>query len=78
MSVEYNLIFAPLTYDSSLMSTIGPQAQPFMDCSTETVTEPGRESTNYLSLKPPTLFGGFERLKNSFGAYGWYHTPLLT
>lgn len=48
-----------------------------MDCSTESVTEPGREATNYLSLKPPILYGGFERLKNSFGAYGWYHTPLL-
>lgn len=57
-------------------------SKPPMDCSTETVTEPGREKTNYLSLKPPYSLssypGAFSRLKNSFGAYGWYHSPALT
>jgi hypothetical protein len=59
-------------------ATSGLTGTPFMDCSTETVTEPGREATNYLTVRPPTLMGAFQRLKDSFGAYGWYHTPQLT
>jgi hypothetical protein len=55
----------------------GPNALPVMDCSSETVTEPGREGANYLSLRPPMLYGSVERSGNSFGAYGWYHTPRL-
>jgi len=67
-----------LTSRGLCRASTGEAAEPVMDCSTETVTEPGREATNYLSLKPPMLYGSFERLKNSFGAYGWYHTPRLT
>jgi hypothetical protein len=48
-----------------------------MDCSTETITAKGREATNYLSIKPPLLYGAFTRLKNGFGGYGWYNTALL-
>ena len=55
--------------------------KPPMDCSAETVTEPGSENKNYLSLKPPyalsSNMGAYARLKNSFGAYGWYHSPAL-
>jgi len=63
----------------SLMTSRGLcSSEPTMDCSGETITTPGREKVNYLSLRPPTLFGAFSRLKNSFGAYGWYSTPSLT
>jgi hypothetical protein len=55
----------------------GPSALPVRDCSAETVTEPGLEGKNYLSLRPPMLYGSVERSGNSFGAYGWYHTPRL-
>jgi hypothetical protein len=67
-----------LTSRGLCRATKGPTATPFMDCSAETATEPGREATNYLSSKPPLLTGSFQKLMNSFGAYGWYHTPLLT
>jgi FlaG/FlaF family flagellin (archaellin) len=67
-----------LTSRGLCRATKGPTATPFMDCTAETVTEPGREATNYLSSKPPLLTGAFQKLMNSFGAYGWYHTPLLT
>ena len=67
-----------LTTRGLCVATTGPDADAFMDCSAETVTEPGKEATNYLTQRPPTLLGAFSKLKNSFGAYGWYHTPLLT
>lgn len=63
----------------SSSSTMGSSrsSEVVMDCSAETYTERGREGTNYLTLRPPVLVGSFERLKNCFGAYGWYHTPQL-
>jgi hypothetical protein len=67
-----------LTSRGLCVPTSSKSAAPFMDCSTETVTEPGREATNYLSVRPPMLAGSFQKLKDSFGAYGWYHTPVLT
>ena len=51
--------------------------KPIVDCSTETVTAPGLEATNYLSLKPYTSDGSMTLLGNSYGGYGWYQSPSL-
>jgi len=66
-----------LTSRNLCVPSIGSTAEIMIDCSAETYTERGRESTYYLTLRPPVLVGSFERLKNCFGAYGWYHTPQL-
>eukprot|EP01038_Epipyxis_sp_PR26KG_P005103 gene5103-7113_t len=52
-------------------------SNPPIDCSAESVTMPGLEAVNYLSLQPPFLDGSYARLGNSFGGYGWYNTPVL-
>jgi hypothetical protein len=50
---------------------------PFMDCSAESITAPGRERINYLSLKtPPGGGGGFSQLGASFKGTGWFGSPL--
>jgi hypothetical protein len=62
----------------SLLSSRGLcSTKPIVDCSTETVTAPGLEATNYLSLKPYTSDGSMSLLGNSFGGYGWYQSSTL-
>lgn len=50
---------------------------PRMDCSTSTFTNEGKDSWNYLSLKPPLLYGSLTALGNSFGGYGWFDSSTL-
>ena len=51
-------------------------ASPPMDCSSELVSLPGRESVNYLSMRPYTLHGSYTELGNGLGGYGWYDSAL--
>jgi hypothetical protein len=50
---------------------------PPADCSAELITVKGRESTNYLSLRPYTLHGSYTELGNGIGGYGWYDSAIL-
>ena len=50
---------------------------PPTDCSAELITVKGRESVNYLSLKPYTLHGSYTELGNGIGGYGWYDSAIL-
>lgn len=50
---------------------------PRMDCSTSVFTNEGGDSWNYLSLKPPLLYGSLTALGNSFGGYGWFDSSTL-
>jgi hypothetical protein len=50
---------------------------PRIDCASETFTEAGSDARNYLSLKPPLLFGSLTALGNSFGGYGWFDSSTL-
>lgn len=52
-------------------------ANPRRDCISESFTESGRDVRNYLSLKPPLLYGSISALGNSFGGYGWFDTAVL-
>lgn len=51
-------------------------ATPPVDCSSELVSDPGREAVNYLSLRPYTLHGSYTQLGNGMGGYGWYDSAL--
>eukprot|EP01035_Chromulina_nebulosa_P016942 gene16942-22434_t len=57
----------------SFLTTIGEcSTYPIMDCSSESVTLSGKDATNYLTISPPTKYGSFTVLGNSFGGYGWF------
>ena len=51
---------------------------PRLDCSTESFTEPGKESKNFLSLNSPIATGFFSALGNSFGGEGRFNSAPLT
>ena len=46
--------------------------KPHMDCTAESITLPGKEKINFLSLKASPGSGSFSMLGNNFGGVGWF------
>ena len=57
----------------SMLKTVGLcSSKPYYDCTAESITVPGLDKVNYLSLKSTPAAGAFSELGNSFGGVGWF------